>query len=68
MACAQHAAISVHEEWSMVTARIRRMLSELQCEPLTRWLCELLAIPEPDQLGDAPGAARTEEEAPLLRA
>lgn len=37
----------------MITVRIRRMLRELQCDPMTLWFCQLLRMLEPRQV---PGA------------
>lgn len=34
----------------MITARISRMLRELQSEPITLWFCEIFAVLEPRQV------------------
>lgn len=37
----------------MITVRTRRMLRELQCDPMTLWFCELFRVLEPREV---PGA------------
>ena len=34
----------------MITARISRMLRELQSDPITLWFCEIFAVLEPRKL------------------